>query len=151
VAENVVPFDLGVTWQPNAPSAILVADDLGKTALALEPHPDDFDRRGVVIVWNGTRSACLTEPNDEAISGHRLYGKGLSKVLWAGLVRDSQAIEALERQNRVHPHHDPSRFDRLAHYVILSKECIAEVVAEAVEVQRIEGTMLDAATAAIRL
>ena len=83
-------------------------------------------------------------------SGHRLYGSGLSDVLWAGLLRDSEAIGALERQSRVHPQHDPSRYDRLVHYVILMKECIAEVVAEAVDVQRIEGTTLEAAAAAMR-
>jgi hypothetical protein len=96
------------------------------------------------------RAACLTDPNDEAVSGHRLYRKGLSDVGWAGLVRDSQAIDALERQNRVHPNHDPSRFDRLNHHIVLLKERVAEVVAEAVEVRRVEGTTLDAATAALR-
>jgi hypothetical protein len=150
VAEHVVPLDLGITWEPNAPSAILVCDDSGKTALALNRHPDDPDQRCVVIVWIGTHSACLTDPNDEAVSGHRLYRKGLSDVLWAGLVRDSKAIDALERQNRVLPNHDPSRFDCLTHHVVLLKECVAEVVAEAVLVRRADGTTLEAATAAMR-
>jgi hypothetical protein len=41
VAKHAVPLELGVVWEPNAPLAILVSDDFGKTALALERHPDD--------------------------------------------------------------------------------------------------------------
>ena len=117
--------------------------------LALKPHHNDTDRRCVALVWSGTRSACLADPNDEAKSGHRLYESGLSNVLWAGLVRDSETIVALERANRVHPNHDPTRFESLQHHVILLKECAAEVVAEAVTVQRFEGTTLAAVTAAM--
>ena len=138
-----------MTWNPNAPEAFLLSDVFGKTVLALKPHHNDTDRRCVVLVWSGTRSACLADPNDEAKSGHRLYQSGLSNVLWAGLVRDSETIVALERANRVHPYHDPTRFESLQHHVILLKECAAEVVAEAVTVQRFEGTTLAAVTAAM--
>jgi hypothetical protein len=37
----------------------------------------------------------------------------------------------------------------LTHHVVLLKECVVKVVAEAVSVQRFEGTTLDAATAAM--
>jgi hypothetical protein len=83
-------------------------------------------------------SACLADPNDEAISGHRLYGSGLGKVLWAGVVLDSVVIRALEMRNRVRPSHDPSRFRHLTHHVVLLKECVVEVVSEAVSVRRFE-------------
>ena len=92
----------------------------------------------------------MADPNDEAISGHRLYGSGLGDVLWAGVVRDSDAIRALEQQNRVHPYHDPSRFDGLTHHVVLLKECVVEVVAEGLSILRFEGTTVDAAVAALR-
>jgi hypothetical protein len=94
--EHVAAIDLGVTWEPNAPSAILLSDDVGKTVLALNRHVDDPDERCVVLIWSGTHSACLADPNDEAISGHRLYRSGLSDVMWAGVVRDSDVIQALE-------------------------------------------------------
>jgi len=149
MAEQVVALDLGVTWDPNAPDALLLSDDFGKTVLALNPHHDDPDRRCVVMVWSGAHSACLADPNDEAISGHRLYESGLSKVLWAGVVRNSEVIRALEMQNRVHPSHDPSRFESLVHHVVLLKECVAEVVAKEVTIQRLEGSTLDAVTAAM--
>lgn len=147
--EHVVALDLGVTWEPNAPAAVLLSDDYGKTVLAMNAHQDDPDRRSVALVWSGSRYACLADPNDEAISGHRLYVHGLSDVLWAGVVRDSDLIRALEKQNRVHPGHDPSRFEPLTHHVVLLKECVVEVVAQALSVQRFEGTTLDTATGAI--
>lgn len=150
VAESVRPLDLGVVWEPNAPLAVLLADDAGTAVLALGAHPDDDDERCVVIVWTGTHAASLSEPNDEAISGHRLYDKGLADVLWAGIVEQSAAIADLERQNRVHPNHDASRFRHVAHHVLPLKERVVEVIAEAVEVRRIEGTTVSAAASALR-
>jgi len=150
VTEHVKPLDLGVTWDPNAPSAVLVSDDSGRTALGLNRHPNDKDVRCVVLLWSGTRLAMLSDPNDEAVSGHRLYQKGLSEVLWACVVRDSESLAGLEKQNRVHPLHDASHFSRLTHHVVLLKECVAEVVADTIEVHRIGGTPLDAATVAMR-
>lgn len=149
VAENVVGIDLGVTWEPNAPEAWLVSDDNGRAALALKAHRDDPDRRCVVLIWSGVHSSWMADPNDEALSGHRLYSRGLREVLWAGVVRESDSVRALERQNRVHPSHDPSRFARLIHYVIPLKECVVEVIASAVAVQRVAGTTLDALTTAM--
>ena len=149
MSEHVDALDLGVKWKPNAPSAILLSDDHGITALALDGHPDNPDQRCVVLVWSGTRSACLADPNDEAISRHRLFSHGLNRVMWAGAVRDSVAIRALKVQNRVHPHHDSSHFERLTHYIVLLKECVVEVVAEEISVHRFEGTTLEAATSPI--
>lgn len=147
MTEHVVELDLGASWDPNAPAALLLADDAGRTVLALNPHPDDADRRSVVVVWSGSQFSCMTAPNDEAISGHRLYPKGLSEVLWAGAVKDSELVRALEQQNRVHPYHDPLRFAADFHHVLLLKECLVEVVAKHVVVRRVEGTTLQAAIA----
>jgi hypothetical protein len=35
--EKVQDLDLGVIWDPNAPGAILLANDFGRTVLALNP------------------------------------------------------------------------------------------------------------------
>lgn len=92
----------------------------------------------------------MTPPNDEAISGHRLWDKGLSGVLWAGVVHGSSLIEELERQNRVHPLHRASLFEGLTHYVLRLKEGVVEVVAREVAAQRADGTTLEAAVSAYR-
>ena len=64
-------------------------------------------------------------------------------------MRDSGLISALEMQNRVHRSHDHSRFDSLTHHVIRLKECVAEIVAQTLSIQRFDGTTLHAATGAI--
>lgn len=138
MAERVVTLDLGVEWEPNAPEAMLLSDDSARALLALSPHPHDSDLRMVVIVWTGARATLMQPPNDEALSGHRLYDKGLAEVRWAGEVLDSAWIEQLEHQNRVHPSHDPTRFSTLRHFVLPLKEDTVEVVARGVTVRRID-------------
>jgi hypothetical protein len=66
MVERVEALDLGVVWDPNAPEAILASNDRGRTVLALNPRHDDEDQRCVVLVWTGTRSACVADPNDES-------------------------------------------------------------------------------------
>jgi hypothetical protein len=150
VSEWVQEVNLGVRWDPNASQAVLLADDLGRTALALNPHFDDRDQRCVVIVWAATRLALLGDPNDESISGHPLYGSGLEHVTWAGEVEQRQRLRDLERINNAHPHHDGAQFERLRHHVIPLKEAVAEVVAGSIGVRRIGGATLDAAAEALR-
>lgn len=145
MTEHVEPLDLGVTWEPNAPDAILLSADFGPSTLALRAHPNDADERCVVLVWTGCRYVCMTPPNDEAISGHRLWDRGLQGLLWSGIVHDSELIARLERQNRVHPMHSASLFEGLSHYVLPLKECVVEVVARDLAVHRVEGTTSEAA------
>ena len=47
----------------------MLSDDSGTTVLALNSHHDDSDQRSVVLVWSGSRYACMADPNDEAIRG----------------------------------------------------------------------------------
>jgi hypothetical protein len=137
VAEHVVQLDLDVEWEPNAPEAVLVSGDFGRSYLAVAPHFNDADERMVVIAWEVTRAAAMHPPNDEAVSGHPLYSRGLADVRWAGEVLESKSIDQLERQNRVHHHHDPERFRVLRHFILPLKESTVEVVARDVTVLRI--------------
>lgn len=150
MAERVEELDLGVAWNANAPDAILLTGDSEPTVLALRADFGDADQRCVVLTWTGCIYACMTPPNDEAISGHRLWKKGLSGLLWAGVVNGSALIKELERRSRVHPLHRPSRFEDLIHYLLPLKECVVEVVASDVTAQRAEGTTAEAAVRAHR-
>lgn len=94
-------------------------------------------------------SASMAGPNDEAISGHRLYEMGLSELSWAGVVQQSELVQALERQDRAHPAHDRSRYSQLAHHVLLLKEGVVEVAARALTIERRAGSTLAAAVAVI--
>jgi hypothetical protein len=136
VAEHVEDVDLGVKWEPDAPAAQLTAGYDGETRLRLRAHPDDPDQRRVDLVWNGCLVARMEPPNDEAISGHRLYEAGLREVQWIGEVHGSDLISDLERRNRVHPHHSAERYTELRHWVAPLKECTVEVVARSLHIKR---------------
>jgi hypothetical protein len=148
MGEQVIEWEAGVAWEPNAPEAALVATDSSHAALGINPHFDDEDQRCVVLLWRSPCFAELGSPNDEALSGHRLYNKGLASIR-AGIVLSSELVARLERQNRVHPRHDPSRFKDLVHYVLPLKECVVEVVACSVSIERYEGSPARAAIQAI--
>src|SRR3569833_753299 len=99
VAERVAPYDLKLAeplrWDPNAPDAFLVSDDMGRSALAQRAHPADPDRRCVVLRWDVAHYALMTPPNDEARQQHRLYEKGLKDLDLIVIVRESSLVEAL--------------------------------------------------------
>lgn len=71
-------------------------------------------------------------PNDEAIEGHRLYGKGL-ECYDAFEVHNSLWVAELECANRVHPYHRPERFDRLRHFIVTFHDSTLEFVCETVQ------------------
>jgi hypothetical protein len=112
--------------------------------LALNAHSADEDQRALTLAWSGAHSATMSDPNDEAISGHRLYRAGLAEVQWAGVVRGSELIADLEARNRLHPGHDARRYADPRHYVLPLKECVVEVVATHLTVSRVEGSTKEA-------
>jgi len=150
MAERVVPWVAGFRWEPNAPEAVLAVSDAGRAALALKAHFDDADQDCVIFAWSGTQAAIMGPPDDEARPGHRLYSLGLSDLLWAGQVEQSEWIMDLERQVRDHPHHYAARFARLTHFIVPLKESTVEVAAERVTVLRRPGPTSSAATAPFR-
>jgi hypothetical protein len=147
VAERVEPYDLHLDvplrWEPNAPEAFLVSDDMGRGALAQRAHPDDPDRRCVVLRWDVVRYALMGPPNDEALHQHRLYDAGLKDVMWVGVVRDSTLVTALR------PMWSRAAAMVPLHYVVVSKECMVEVLAENVDVFRLDGSPRQAAPASL--
>jgi hypothetical protein len=149
MAEYVLPLDVMARWEPETPHAVLVSSDGGVTALALRAHRDDPDQRCVVLLWQGSRSATMSEPGDAASSGHRLYDTGLRDVLWVGVVQRSELVQALEQSNRAHPQHDAAAYGRLVHHIVLLRERTVEVVAALLTVQRIAGSTSQAATTAV--
>lgn len=149
VPEHVVPLDVMARWDPNDPRGVLLATETGRTALALQAHRDDPDQRSVVLVWEGTRSAALAAPGEEALGGHRLFHRGLTDVRWIGVVRQSALIDGLAEIDRAHPRPDPAALARLVHHVVLLRDATVEVVADLLRVERVEGPTVAAAAAAV--
>ena len=150
MVEKVTSVGLGVSWDPNAPDAVMLSDDGGRTSLALRAHFDDEDQRAVVFFWSGSKYRLMGSPNDEARNGHRLFGRGLESVQWVGEVQGSELVSMLERQNSIHPQHDPANFAGLVHHVVLTKEATIEVVARSLVIKRIPGTTGKAAREVFR-
>jgi hypothetical protein len=98
-----------------------------------------------VIEWKEPYASLMGPPNDEAISGHRLWDRGLKDVLWAGEVFGSSWVRYLERMNEVHPRYDPHRFEGLRHFVLRLKESTFECVARGFVSEKRRGPTSDVA------
>jgi hypothetical protein len=81
----------------------------------------------------------LGGPNDEAIAGHPLHGKGL-RTYAAHQVVNSRWITEEERVNSVHPHHRSAWHDRLNHYVFCVHDSTFECLAEGYTTERYIGS-----------
>ena len=129
-----MPYDLGAVWEPNTGSPRLL--QIGDAWIVVEPRSDDTDAGWVCIRFHHAYGAVLGPPNDEARFGHRLWEAGLSEVHWCGEVLNSDWVHRLERQNSVHPRHDPERWTDIRHFVLIFKEDTFEVLCRDVSVVR---------------
>ena len=136
VAEHVVPVDVLTDWEPHTPAAVLLSNDAGRTVLALNPHPDDADRRCVALVWQGCQWSTM---RGGPASTHALYEHGLQDVLGVGVVRESRLVRDLAWRGE----------GELVHHIVRLADCTAEIVAELLSVERVAGTTVEAATAAL--
>lgn len=131
MAERVESVEVGVLWEPNAPEAVIAADDFGVIVLAARAHAGDADRRTVALRWFDA-IVTKSEPfNDEARHRHPLHSAGLQSVLWIGAVVDSNWLKDLAPALAVNR--------KLVHYVVPLKERVVEVIASGFDVVRFDG------------
>lgn len=106
-----------------APMPIVIADD---TSLILRYHT----QAGKLAVIRFPLCSVFTfgSPNDEALSGHPLYGRGL-QFYSVHRVESSSWIDLLERRNSVHHNHSRDRFlEDKRHYVFTFHDSTLECV-----------------------
>jgi len=108
-----------------APVPFLLAED-GELILAylVESEADE----AAVIEFESVHAQYFGPPNDEALSGHPLYQRGL-RFYCAYEVQNSSWIRALERMNRVHPKHRRGMFGRCRHFIFTFHDTTLECVA----------------------
>ncbi len=128
-----------MTWEPNAPDAVLATNDGGRACLAVAAHFDDSDQRPVVLVWEDCLVAEMSPPNDEARHLHPLFKAGRG-VLWLGEVLDSDRLAFIRPMVAIAP---------TRHFVVPLKECLVEALASSITVRRGSGTTAEAALAAL--
>lgn len=81
-------------------------------------------------------------PNDEALSGHRLFKLGLSHYS-SFEVLNSAWISELEQMNRVHPKHDARMYDSCRHFILTFHDSTLEFVADNYSVRVVRGSVQD--------
>lgn len=89
---------------------------------------EPFFSERAVVKFTGVDSVTFGGANDEALHGHRLWGKGLELYSFHEVIA-SQWIATRERENSVHERHRPATFARLRHFVYTfhddTFECLA--------------------------
>ena len=106
-----------------APSPVTVADDL---SLSVRYRT----QAGRVAVVHFPLCSVFTfgSPNDEALAGHPLYGRGL-EFYSVHRVEHSSWIALLERRNSVHPSHSRKRFlEDKKHFIFTFHDSTLECV-----------------------
>ena len=120
--------------EPGAPNPIVFADD-HKLVLSYwipDESPDRSTAPMAFVRFGRKHLHLFGPPNDEALTGHPLSGRGLFSY---GVFRvdHSSLVRNLERMNSVHRHHDPKRFEALSHYIFTFHDSTFECVAESLE------------------
>ncbi|TGV72938.1 hypothetical protein EN792_062680 [Mesorhizobium sp. M00.F.Ca.ET.149.01.1.1] len=123
-----------------------------------DPSFDGTNPRSVSAVAEGEAVAILTvapyvalqfgPPNDEALSGHRLYALGLQPYS-AFEVLNSSWIASLEEANRVHPRHVPELFSGRRHFILTFHDSTLEFIARDFQVGLRKGAVLKALLEAV--
>jgi hypothetical protein len=152
--EYAVEIALGLAWDIGAPLPHLLANGHKTYVLFYLTDPDPaWDGTWMTLVdpaapqavplgvveFHHVHSIKLGGPNDEALDGHPLTGKGL-RAYAAHTVVNSRWITAEEQINSVHPSHRGGWHDRLNHYVFCFHDETLECLAEGITTERYVGS-----------
>ncbi|WDQ15433.1 hypothetical protein [Rhodopirellula sp. P2] len=154
--DTVVPLSDVPQSDVGAPLPTVVADDYRLILEYLVSDPDpNWDGTYVNVVGTETDGTValirfrrpyahmMGAPNEEAIAGHPLSGRGLEPFA-AFEIRDSSWIRALESMNSVHPYHDRDRFlASKRHFIFVFHDSTFECVAEGFDVSKLNSSIVD--------
>jgi hypothetical protein len=133
-----IPWKWPVDWTFSVFQPIVVSN--GRRILLMYPAQDkesapkakkDRIQYTAILTFKGCVSCKYGDPNDEAIEGHPLYGRGID-VGGAYIIMNSPWLEELKKINSVHPQNDNQSWSEKRHYLLFFKdnayECIAKDV-----------------------
>lgn len=140
--ETALACQWPIRWNTGAPLPHVVSGRYKTYLMYVVNVPDpNWNRTSVnIIKTTDTQPIAVVEfsrcysfhfggPNDEVISGHPLWGKGLNSYD-AHVIANSRWLAEQEKINAVHSFYNPSRWKRLKHYLLLfhddTFECLAE-------------------------
>jgi hypothetical protein len=160
--ESLLPIDLPLS-SAGAPLPHVFADEERLLIAYLVNSPDPSfngtNPRSVSAISEGETVAILTaapyvalqfgQPNDETLSGHRLYELGLQPYS-AFEVVNSSWVAALEKANRVHPRHMPELFSDCRHFILTFHDSTLEFIARDFQVNLRKGPILNRLVEAVK-
>ncbi len=156
-SERAEKISFNPEWDGGAPSPHLLQSD-HKTFLTYYVNDVDPNWNGkylklqnptsnqpnkiAVVEWVSCHGAVLGGLNDEAISGHRLWKKGLEDCFYgAAIVQNSNWIEEMRKGNSVHPYHKDEMFSDLKHFILLFHDSTFECVAKSYNIEILHKSM----------
>lgn len=125
--------DFPVRWSSAAPSPHVFANDwytllvfFVQSAYFDKSHVGEHEAESIavaegswaIVEFQNHVSVRFGTPNDEALRGHRLYGRGFLGDA-AQIVNNSSWIKELEAINSVHPNHNRGGWSKVKHYIFL--------------------------------
>jgi hypothetical protein len=99
-----------------------------------------------LVEFIGVHSVLFGGPNEEALQGHPLYGRGLDFYA-THEIHASRWISEAERVNSVHPHHQGGWHQTLRHFVITFHDETLECLARDVRAETCQSSFPDAVAA----
>jgi hypothetical protein len=155
-------LDIGARWSAGAPLPHLVSN--GSTTIVIcfatvsDPNWDGTYVRMVSpadealsallhIEFSRCHSIKFGGPNNEAMNGHPLYGRGLEPYA-AHVVHNSQWLEQERVINSVHPYHSDETYAQLNHYLLAFHDETFEALAQSIDTRHIEGVFSQVVTEA---
>ena len=162
--EYATPVDLGVQWDTGAPLPhVLAASGRVLVLFYLSVPSPGWDGTSVEVVdptnerpaalglieFTGVHSIKFGGPNDEAIEGHPLHGRGLSAYR-AHRIANSRWIAQEEHINSVHYLHRGGWHEWLSHYVLCFHDEMLECLANRWHTESLTSSRPDALQDAAR-
>jgi hypothetical protein len=112
---------------------------------------DTPDERVAVVTIPVCLQAVCGHPNDEVLTGHPLYGKGLA-FYSVHRVQNSSRLAAMERANAVHDRHDPVAYlKNKEHWIFTFQDGTVEILALASEAGAMSYRLFDSWSEACQL
>ncbi len=136
--ERARVIDWEPKWSAGATSPVVLASDNG-LVLVYNVALEEEESVGVVT-FKHARAHRFSGINDEVLSGHPLYGKGL-EFYGAHEVVGSSWIEELRSVHSVHHLYDASRWNSIKHYLLCFHDDTLEVLAEGYVSEKRAGTV----------
>jgi hypothetical protein len=133
-------------WDPNDPSPHVLSSGLGtyliyyvnewkltEVSLSSGSKSTVVEPASAFVEFAQCYACRLSSINEEILTGHPLWGKGLD-LYGAHIVVHSQWFAEVQRINMVHKRYHPQHWERLKHYLLVFHDNIFECLADSYDV-----------------